>query len=422
VGRRTAIASVLLLVFAACTTAIAPSSGATGETPKATAPSGATPALPAAAATPGATPAPTSWDPNRVDVGFSTLTTVPGRPLAISNAGDGSGRLFVAEQGGRVYIVRSGGVIATPFLDISDQISGGGEQGLLGIAFHPNFATDRRVFVDYTNTSGDTVVSSFQVDPRTPDLVVPGSEVVVLTVAQPFSNHNGGAIQFGPDGYLYIALGDGGSGGDPQNNGQRLDTLLGKILRIDIDHPSGGKAYWIPMSNPFVGTPGARGEIWLFGLRNPFRFSFDHKTGDLWIGDVGQDAWEEVDVARAGVGGLNFGWRVMEGAHCYAPSTGCSTTGLVLPVVEYAQTFGCAVIGGNVYRGTAQPALRGGYVFTDTCTGSTWAVDAAGSGTQALVKVADGPGGIAGYGEDEAGELYAADLDGNIYRVTATAR
>jgi glucose/arabinose dehydrogenase len=357
-----------------------------------------------------------------VAVGFSTLTTVPGMPLAITNARDGSGRLFVAEQGGKVHIVRGGSVVATPFLDISGQVSGGGEQGLLGLAFHPTFSTDHRVFVDYTNGAGDTVISSFRVDPGTPDTVVPGSEVVILTVDQPYANHNGGAIQFGPDGYLYIALGDGGSGGDPHNNGQRLDTLLGKILRIDIDHPAGGNAYGIPGSNPFVATPGARGEIWLFGLRNPFRFSFDRTTGDLWIGDVGQGAWEEVDVARAGVGGLNFGWRVMEGAHCYAPSTGCSTAGKVLPVTEYGHEFGCAIIGGDVYRNAAQPVLRGGYVFSDACTGITWAVNAAGSGPQALVKVADGPSGIAGYGEDEAGELYAAALDGRIYRVTATAR
>ncbi len=362
------------------------------------------------------------WDPSRVAVGFSTLTTVPGRPLAIANAGDGSGRIFVAEQGGRVYLIRNAHVVATPFLDVSGQVSGGGEQGLLGLAFHPRFTTDHRVFVDYTDRTGDTIVSSFLVDPGTPDTVVPGSEVVILTVDQPYSNHNGGTIQFGPDGYLYIALGDGGSGGDPHNNGQGLDTLLGKILRIDIDHPSGGNAYGIPASNPLVAEPGARGEIWLFGLRNPFRFSFDRAGGDLWIGDVGQDAWEEVDVARAGAGGLNFGWRITEGGHCYNPRTGCSTTDLVPPVTEYAHDFGCSVIGGNVYRGAAQQVLRGGYVFSDACSGLTWAVNAAGSGSQALVKVADGPSGIAGYGEDEAGELYAADLDGHIYRVTATAR
>jgi glucose/arabinose dehydrogenase len=359
----------------------------------------------------------TGWDPNRVAVGFSTVATVPGTPLAIAIAGAGSGRLFVAEQGGAVYIVKGGTVTSTPFLDISGQVSGGGEQGLLGIAFHPSFPADNRVFVDYTDAAGDTVVSSFLVDPGAPDVVVPGSEAVVLTVDQPYANHNGGTIQFGPDGYLYIALGDGGSGGDPQNRGQRLDTLLGKILRIDVDNPSGGRNYGIPGSNPFGS------EIWLLGLRNPFRFSFDRSTGDLWIGDVGQSAWEEIDVARAGVGGLNFGWRLMEGSHCYNPSSGCPTAGLTLPVVEYPHDpGGCAVIGGTVYRGSAYAVLRGGYIFSDECTGFVWAVDAAGSGPQPLVQVASASAGIAGYGEDEAGELYAADLGGQIYRVSGVAR
>ena len=352
---------------------------------------------------------------------FSTVATVPGRPLAIANAGDGSGRLFVAEQGGKVYITKSGKVTATPFIDISGQVSGGSEQGLLGLAFHPDFPADNRVFVDYTDTAGNTVVSSFKVDPPKPSVVIPGSEVAILHVTQPYANHNGGGIAFGPDGDLYIALGDGGAGGDPQNHAQDLGSLLGKILRIDIDHPSGGKQYGIPASNPFVGKTGLD-EIWLYGLRNPFRFSFDRKTGDLWIGDVGQDRWEEIDVARAGVGGLNFGWRVMEGDHCYNPSSGCSTAGKTLPVVEYPHDFGCAVIGGNVYRGSAYAALKGGYVFTDECTGITWAVAAGVKGQQSLVQVGDGSAGIAGYGESEAGELYAADLDGQLYRVTATTR
>ncbi|MBY0397394.1 MAG: PQQ-dependent sugar dehydrogenase, partial [Thermoleophilia bacterium] len=342
-----------------------------------------------------------TFDPSSVSIEFRAVATAPGRPLAIASAGDGSGRLFVAEQGGAVYILEGGAVAPTPFLDISAQVSGGGEQGLLGLAFHPDYPADNRVFVDYTNAAGDTVVSSFEVDPASPDGVVRGSEAVILTVDQPYPNHNGGTIAFGPDGYLYIALGDGGSGGDPHNYGQRLDTLLGKILRIDVDNPAGGQNYGIPPSNPFAGTSGARGEIWLLGLRNPFRFSFDRDTGDLWIGDVGQDAWEEIDVARAGVGGLNFGWRMMEGAHCFSPDTGCATAGLTLPVVEYPTDFGCAV-----YRGTAFPALRGGYLFSDACAGMTWAVDANGAGRQELVQVSDGAAGVAGYGEDEAGELY----------------
>lgn len=377
---------------------------------------------PRATATPTPSPAPSGFDPARISVGYVAYATVPGRPLAITHAGDGSKRLFVADQDGRVHIVRGGVTEPDPFLDISDQVSGGGEQGLLGLAFHPDYPADPRVFVDYTDAAGDTVVSSFTVDPGDPDQVDPASEVVILEVDQPYSNHNGGAIGFGPDGYLYVALGDGGSGGDPLDFGQRLDTLLGKILRIDIDRSGGGRAYAIPSSNPFAGDAGRRDEIWLYGLRNPFRFSFDRRTGDLWIGDVGQGAWEEIDVARAGVGGLDFGWRTMEGSHCYAPATGCSTAGLTLPVVEYSHDVGCAVIGGIVYRGSAYPILRGGYVFADTCTGITWAVRASASGPQSLVAVDDGPSGIAGFGESESGELYAADLDGRIWRVTATAR
>ena len=343
---------------------------------------------------------------------------MPGRPLAIANAGDGSSRLFVAEQGGRVYIIDGGSVNGTPFLDISGNVSQGGEQGLLGLALHPAFPGDPRVFVDYTNPAGDTIVSSFDVDPSAPDVVVPGSESIVIQIDQPYANHNGGGIAFGPDGNLYIALGDGGSGGDPQGNGQNRDSLLGKILRLDVD--VAGQPYGSPAGNPFVGKAG-RDEIWLTGLRNPFRFSFDRAAGDLWIGDVGQGAWEEIDVARAGVGGLNFGWNVMEGNHCFQPSSGCPTGGLTLPVVEYGHDLGLAVIGGNVYRGP-QAILRGGYLFSDNYSGRIWAVAASASGAQALVQVGQAAVGVAGYGEGEDGELYAADLDGSIYRVVGTAR
>jgi glucose/arabinose dehydrogenase len=399
-------------------------SGTPSAGPTTTPTPAATPtAAPTLRPTPVVTPAPTppGWDPNHVTVQFNTVATVPGRPLAVTNAGDGSGRIFVAEQGGGVYIVQGGALISGAFLDISGQVSGGGEQGLLGLAFHPDYPADNRVFVDYTNTSGTTIVSSFTVDPASPNIANAGSETPIITIAQPYANHNGGAIQFGPDGYLYIALGDGGSGGDPQNNGQSRNILLGKILRIDVDHTSGGRNYAIPGSNPFAGG-GGLGEIWLYGLRNPFRFSFDRSTGDLWIGDVGQNAYEEIDVARAGVGGLDFGWRLMEGNHCYNPSSGCPTSGLTLPVVEYPHDFGCAVIGGNVYRGSAYPLLKGGYVFSDECSGITWALAAGGSGPQALVQVAGASAGIAGYGESEAGELYAADLGGQLYRVSAVSR
>lgn len=430
---------VAALALAACSAEPAPGSiePATppGTTPGATrdATPGASRAVePTLAPTTGPSPAPSPgppfassaapWDPGTVRVRFTPVATVPGSALAIANAGDGSGRLFVAEQGGKVFIEERGTVLPTPFLDLSGRVSGGGEQGLLGLAFHPDFPADNRVFVDYTDVAGNTVVASFAVDPGAPDRAARDSEVVIVTVDQPYANHNGGTIAFGPDGYLSVALGDGGSAGDPEGNGQRLDTLLGKILRIDVNRATAGKRYAIPDSNPFATTSGARGEIWLLGLRNPFRFSFDRTTGDLWIGDVGQDAWEEIDVARTGVGGLNFGWRTMEGAHCFSPGSGCRTDGLALPVVEYSHEFGCAVIGGNVYRGDASPTLRGGYLFTDECTGITWAIDAGAAGPQALVQVARAPAGIAGYGEDEAGELYAANLDGSIYRISAETR
>ena len=347
------------------------------------------------------------------------IATVPGRPLAIANAGDGSGRLFVAEQGGQMYFVK-GGVVSAAFLNISGKVSGGGEQGLLGLAFHPAFPGDPRVFVFYTNGGGDIVVSSYVVPAGTPNAADPNSEVILLTIEHSaHANHNGGGLLFGPSGYLYVATGDGGGGGDPDENGQNKNSLLAKILRIDVDNPSGGRNYGIPGGNPFVGKDGAD-EVWLWGLRNPFRFSFDGDNGDLWIGDVGQSAWEEIDVARNGVGGLNFGWNDMEGNHCFEPSSGCATAGRTLPVAEYSHDYGFAVIGGNVYRGP-QALLRGGYIYSDNSTGRIFALAAAGSGPKALVQVGNNAWGVAGYGEDEAGELYAADLDGSIHRVVGVA-
>lgn len=343
--------------------------------------------------------------------------------LDIAAADDGSGRLFVATQQGRIWGI--GGILAAPVqvLDISKRITTGGERGLLGLAVHPGFAADPRIFVDYTDLNGDTVVSSFALITDGSGRFDPASEHVVLQVKQPFPNHNGGGVLFGPDGDLYIALGDGGSGGDPMGNGQRLDTLLAKVLRIDVDHPAGGKAYGIPADNPFASRSGARGEIWLYGLRNPFRIEFDRSTGDMWIGDVGQNKWEEVDVVRAGAGGgQNFGWNVMEGAHCYLPADGCRQAGLTLPVTEYGHDQGCAVIGGFVYRGSSYPALRGGYLFTDECSGTIWAIPAATSGAVAPVAVGEATGAPAGFGEDAAGELYLANLDGSISKIIATSR
>ena len=364
----------------------------------------------------------TPFDPARVAVNLTAYVHVDGGPLAIVAPPDGSGRLFVAAQDGRIWSVSNGAVASTPLLNIGQRITSGGERGLLGIAVHPRFPADPRVFVDYTDLNGNTVVSSFSLDPADTSRLDPGSERIIFTTAQPFPNHNGGALLFGPDGNLYISLGDGGSGGDPFGNGQRLDTMLGKILRIDVDHPSDGRAYGIPAGNPFVSNASARPEIWLYGLRNPWRMSFDRATGDLWIGDVGQDKWEEVDVAFAGTGGLNFGWNRTEGLHCYAPPNGCDTAGLTLPVAEYGHGPECTVIGGYVYRGLAFPALQGAYLFADYCSGALFAIPAAATGQTTPVVVGKTNTGISAFGEDAAGELYAVNLDGTISKVTVTSR
>lgn len=347
---------------------------------------------------------------------LETVATLDGRPLAFSALRDG--RLYVASQDGRAWILDGGSVGGEPLVDLRDRVLSGGERGLLGIAVHPRFPDDPRAFVNYTDADGNTVVSSLTANADGTRLD-PASERVILRVDQPFANHNGGAVAFGPDGYLYVSLGDGGSGGDPQGNGQSLETLLGKILRLDVD--AGEAAHGIPDDNPFA-DGGGRPEIWLSGLRNPWRMGFDRATGDLWIGDVGQNAWEEIDVARAGGGGLNFGWNVMEGRHCFG-SRRCSEDGLVLPVTEYGHSAGnCTVIGGVVYRGTESPILRGGYLFADYCSGRIWAIEAAGDGFREPVEVGNAGPGIAAFGEDAAGELYAANLDGTISRITGVAR
>jgi glucose/arabinose dehydrogenase len=366
------------------------------------------------------------FDPRRVAVTAEAFVAGLDAPLAIVNAGDGSGRLFVAEQGGLVRIIRDGRLLTAPFLDVSDRIASGGERGLLGLAFHPRFPDDPRVFVDYTDRNGDTHVSSFRFVAGGGDRVDPASERQILFVKQPFANHNGGALAFDPAGKLLISLGDGGSGGDPQGNGQSLTTLLGKILRIDIDDPGDGtRSYGIPPDNPFAGGGGGRRpEIWLTGLRNPWRMSVDRATGDLWIGDVGQNAWEEIDVQRAGApGGTNFGWNRMEGTHCFQPARGCEDAALTLPVSDYGHDLGCTVIGGVVDRDTAPSPLNGGYLFGDYCSGRLWAIDAAAPGYQEPVQVGALSGSLSAFGEDEAGAVYAADIGGGrVLRVSATAR
>ena len=359
-------------------------------------------------------------DPNGVVPVVSVVLTGLSSPLDVVDPGDGSGRLFVAEQAGRIRIVRGGAtLVERPFLDITERITSGGERGLLGVAFQPHYPTDPRLFVDYTDRDGNTVVSSFRVSPADPDAADPDSEVVILRVAQPFANHNGGGIDFGPDGMLYIALGDGGSAGDPQGNGQRLDTLLAKILRIDVDGTTGGATYAIPPDNPFRATAGAKPEIWLTGLRNPWRFSFDSATGDLWIGDVGQGSWEEIDVARRGIGGLDFGWNRMEGFHCFEPSSGCDQTGLTLPLAEYGHDHGCAVIGGVVVRDSRQGRLDGGYLFGDACSDNLWLMDPTGEGRREPLIATRLGRTVSSINESDDGTVYATSLgSGELLRIS----
>jgi len=391
-------------------------------------PSGATPPLVTPApptATPAATPAPTATPlvatppPSSERIALDLVADGLDSPLFVGHAGDGSGRLFVLEQPGRIRVIRDGRLLAEPYLDLTRRIASGGERGLLGLAFSPTFATDGRLYVNYTDRDGNTVVSELLAPDPAADRADPASERVLLVIDQPYSNHNGGALAIGPDGLLWIATGDGGSGGDPQGNGQRLDTLLGKLLRID-PRPAGGAPYAIPADNPFVGRSDVRGEIWAYGLRNPWRFSFDRQAGDLWVGDVGQNAIEEVNRWPAGSPpGPNFGWNTMEASACFDPAEGCSTEGLVLPVAEYGHDLGCSVTGGYVYRGAEIPGLGGTYLFGDFCSGTIWGLDAAAEAPTPRVLL-DSGASVASFGEDEAGELYVVDLaGGRVLRVVA---
>jgi glucose/arabinose dehydrogenase len=347
-----------------------------------------------------------------------TVTPVTGSPVAITHAGDGSGRLFITLQEGRVMIF-NGTLLPTPFLDISSLVSCCGERGLLSVAFHPNYATNGFFFVNYTNTLGNTVVARYQVS-ADPNVAASGSARFILGARQPFANHNGGQLQFGPDGYLYIGLGDGGAGGDPGNRAQNLGLLLGKILRINVD---GALPYTIPPDNPFVGNPNARPEIWAYGLRNPWRFSFDRHTGHLFIGDVGQGAFEEVDFQLGNsLGGENYGWRLMEGKHCFNPARNCRNPSLKLPILEYSHTEGCAITGGYRYRGVQFPQLVGTYLFADFCNGQIWgATHAPGTGWTRTLQ-ATTTARISTFGEDEAGEIYFAHrggaATGAIFRIS----
>jgi glucose/arabinose dehydrogenase len=344
------------------------------------------------------------------------------QPVDVAVPDDGSGRVFVVEQPGRIRVIEDGGLVDEPFLDIHERIASGGERGLLGLVFHPDFPDDPRFFVDYTDVNGDTMIAQYQLDDGRPDVGDPDTERILLQIDQPYGNHNGGAVVFGQDGMLYIATGDGGSAGDPHGNGQRLDTLLAKVLRIDVESTgSNGEGYGIPDDNPFLDEPDARPEIWLTGLRNPWRMRFDEATGDLWIGDVGQGAWEEIDVAPAGVGGLNFGWNRMEGFDCFEPRDGCDEAGLTMPVSVYGHDLGCAVIGGVVVRDPDQHGLSGGYVFSDSCSGNLWLLDADGSGRREPVLARKTGRSISSIELDADGTVLATALSGELLRITAAA-
>jgi glucose/arabinose dehydrogenase len=296
-------------------------------------------------------------------------------------------------------------MLEQPFLDMTDRVRYGGEQGLLGLAFHPAYKQNGRFVVNYVRRSdGSTVIAEFQVSPN-PDRSQT-TEKQLLVVAQPYPNHKGGMVEFGPDGFLYIALGDGGSGGDPGNRGQNRNELLGKLLRIDVDH---GTPYAVPKDNPFA-SGGGRPEIFAYGLRNPWRFSFDRQTGELWAADVGQDAWEEIDIVQRGG---NYGWRILEGSHCFLPREGCARDGLIPPVAEYGHDKGrCSITGGYVYRGSRLPALRGAYLYGDFCSGEIFALV---KGIQQTL-LATGIR-IASFGQDQEGELYVVGHGGTIHRI-----
>lgn len=355
---------------------------------------------------------PPAWCQDRLDelrLHLQPIVSGLAAPVDAQSPRDGSPRLFIVEQNGTIRILTKNGLLRKPFLNLSAIVESGGEKGLLGLAFHPHYRNNGRFFVDFTRrTDGrlQTVVAEYQVSTTNRNRADPTSARTVLEIDQPFDNHNGGQIAFGPDGFLYIGVGDGGSGGDPHRHAQRLDTLLGKILRIDVD---AGVPYEIPADNPFVGVAGARGEIWAYGLRNPWRFSFDSRTRRLFAGDVGQGDWEEVDLITKGG---NFGWNLMEGNHCYPGDTPCQPDGLVPPIAEYGRSEGHSVTGGYVYRGKAIPALRRTYVFGDFGSGQIWGLKKAGSGAWTRTPLLTTGFPISAFGRNRAGEILILDWSG----------
>ncbi|PNY82079.1 PQQ-dependent sugar dehydrogenase [Deinococcus koreensis] len=344
-------------------------------------------------------------------VRFTPVLSGLEQATAITHAGDGSGRLYIAQQSGLIRVAEGGKLRAAPFLDLSGLTRAGGERGLLGLAFDPAYKTNRRLYVHYTDQNGDTVLARYAAaaDFSRAD---PGSARILFTAKQPYANHNGGQLAFGPDGFLYLGLGDGGSGGDPQNNAQNLASPLGKLLRFDVK----GEGAKPAAGNPFAGRQGANANVWAYGLRNPWRFSFDRESGNLVIADVGQNAFEEVDFQpRASKGGENYGWRVREGRQCYEQN--CKAGGFREPVLVYGRQEGQSITGGYVYRGRALPALKGQYVFGDFASGTVWAAPATGTTwTKRTLGKVESP---STFGEDEAGEVYVAEYgSGRILKLT----
>ena len=352
---------------------------------------------------------------------LDVVSTAFSFPLFVTAPKCDTARLFIVEKGGTIRILKSGALLSRPFLNLTGQVSTGGEQGLLGLAFDPDYSSNRRFYVNYTDPSGTTVVARYLADAGDPDVAVPTADRVLLRIAQPFENHNGGMLAFGPDGYLYIGTGDGGSGGDPDNRAQNLGDLLGKLLRIDIAASVAPNEYAIPADNPFIGQAGARPEIWSLGLRNPWRFTFDRLTGDLYLADVGQAEREEIDMSPGmSSRGANYGWRLMEGFQCFNPASNCNpTNSLTLPVLDYSHADGCAITGGYVYRGSAIPALRGAYFYGDLCQG--WVRSFRFQNGQAAEQTDWSflrPGGnITSFGEDAQGELYVVTSQGGLFRI-----
>ena len=349
-----------------------------------------------------------------------------GSPIFVTSPPGDTSRIFVLDQNGRIYVVKDGVQLSTTFLDINSISSSGGERGLLGLAFHPQFSSNGYFFVNFTDNSGDTQISRYRVSVGNADVADATTRYDILNIDQPYSNHNGGCIRFGPDGYLYIGTGDGGSANDPQNRAQNGNSLLGKMLRLDIDN---GSPYAIPPTNPFIGNSSVRDEIWAVGLRNPWRFNFDSATGDMYIADVGQNDWEYIHFEAAGSpGGLNYGWKIVEGSHCFSPSSNCNTPGLEMPIFEYGHTFWpsakCCIIGSEIYRGKSMARMQGRYFFTDSCGQDLWSFRYSDS-TNTLTDYVDHtaetgvPGSAASLGTDANGEVYVC-RSSYVYRLVPT--